>query len=151
MMSETTDRLALPMLAVAQAQKEMTHNEALALLDMAVQPVVQAVAPATVPATPATGQCWIVGPTATGAWNGQAGAIAAWTAGGWRFLAPFEGMTAWSLADQGPVRREAGAWRIAARQAAIATPVAGTTIDAESRAAIGAILSVLRANGAIST
>jgi len=34
----STPRLALPLLAVAQAQKEVTHNEALALLDLLVQP-----------------------------------------------------------------------------------------------------------------
>ena len=39
----TTSRLGLPTLAAAQAQKEMTHNEALTLLDVAVQPVVAAV------------------------------------------------------------------------------------------------------------
>ena len=48
-MTLQTDRFALPLLATAQAQKEMTHNEALALLDAVVQPVVVAVAPASVP------------------------------------------------------------------------------------------------------
>jgi Protein of unknown function (DUF2793) len=148
-MSETSGRLALPMLAVAQAQKEMTHNEALAKLDAAVQPVVVAVAPATVPATPANGQCWIVGTAPTAAWAGQAGALAAWTTGGWRFIAPFDGMSAWSIADQGLARREGGVWRIAGRQAAIATPTGGTAIDSESRAAIAAILAVLRSSGMI--
>ena len=38
----TTDRLRLPRLAAAQAQKEMTHNEALTLLDAAVQATVVA-------------------------------------------------------------------------------------------------------------
>ncbi len=32
-MTLMTDRLALPLLAAAQAHKEATHNEALALLD----------------------------------------------------------------------------------------------------------------------
>ncbi|WP_312846581.1 hypothetical protein [Sphingopyxis sp. PET50] len=38
----STARLALPLLAMAQAQKEVTHNEALTLLDLLVQPVVEA-------------------------------------------------------------------------------------------------------------
>ena len=37
---ETTARLTLPFLQSGQAQKELTHNEALTLLDIAVQPVV---------------------------------------------------------------------------------------------------------------
>ena len=43
-MSESaTPRWALPLLAAGQAEKELTHNEALLLLDMAVQPSVVAV------------------------------------------------------------------------------------------------------------
>jgi Protein of unknown function (DUF2793) len=150
-MTETTARLALPMLAVAQAQKEMTHNEALAKLDATVQPVVVSVAPPVAPATPAAGQCWIVGPAPTGAWAGQAGALAVWTAGGWRFVAPFDGMSVWSIADMGLARRESGVWRTAGRQPAIPTPAGGTTIDAESRTAIAAILAVMRSSGLIAT
>ena len=48
-MTLQTDRLSLPLLAVAQAQKEATHNEALVLIDALVQPVVVSVAPASVP------------------------------------------------------------------------------------------------------
>ena len=42
-MSEMTDRLLLPLLATAQAQKEVTHNEALTLVDLLLAPVVEAV------------------------------------------------------------------------------------------------------------
>ena len=150
-MTEDTARLALPMLAAAQAQKEMTHNEALARIDIVAQPVVEAVGPSTVPAAPLEGQCWIVGTAPTGAWAGQAGALASWTGGGWRFIAPFEGMSAWSVADKGLVRREGSVWRIAARQAAIPAPTGGATIDAEARAVIARILAALRVGGLIST
>lgn len=150
-MSEDTGRLALPLLAVAQAQKEMTHNEALARIDILAQPVVEAVAPATVPAAPMPGQCWIVGPTPTGAWAGQANALAGWTQGGWRFVAPFEGMSAWSVANQGMVRREGINWVVASRQPAVANPTGGLVVDTEARAAIFSILNALRSHGHIST
>lgn len=150
-MSESTARLTLPMLAVAQAQKEMTHNEALALVDIAAQPVVVAAGLTAPPATPAAGQCWIVGVGATGAWAGQAGAIAGWTTGGWRFLTPFEGMSAWSAADSGVARYEGGSWRIAARGSAIANPSGGTTVDSEVRAAVAAVLAIMRSAGLISS
>ena len=166
-MTETTDRLALSLIAPGQAQKEMTHNEALARLDMMVQAVVQSVAPASVPASPMLGQCWIVGVGASGVWVGRDGAIAAWTAGGWRFVPPFEGMTAWSIADAMQVIRRGTTWSIGevnaqqvrinnvsvltVRQPAIATPVGGTMIDGESRSAIAAILGVLRTHGLIAT
>ncbi len=164
-MTDTTDRLALPLLATGQAQKEATHNEALALGDMLIQPVVQSVGPATVPASPLPGQCWIVGAGASGAWAAHDGAIACWTSGGWRFAAPFAGMSAWNLATGLFVRRTASAWIegesnagvykvgnvqvVGARQPAVAGPSGGSVIDAESRLAIGAILTALRSHGLI--
>jgi hypothetical protein len=166
-MTATSDRLALPLIAPGQAQKEMTHNEALARLDIMVQPVVQGVAPSAVPANPTLGQCWIVGVGATGAWAGRDGALAAWMAGGWRFVAPFEGMTAWSIADAMLAIRSGANWVIGqvnvqqirinnvplltVRQPAIATPSSGTVVDSESRVAISAILGALRTHGLIAT
>ena len=166
-MSLQTDRLSLPLLAVAQAQKEMTHNEALALLDAAVQATVVAVAPATVPASPTLGQSWIVGTGATGAWNGHDGAIAAWTQGGWRFVAPFEGMAVWSLADSMVARRTATAWAtgtlagrkltidgqqvVGMRGGAIGNATGGAVVDTEVRAIVGQILAALRTHGLIAT
>ena len=165
-MTETTSRLTLPLLASGQAQKEIWHNEALMLLDGLVQPVVQAVAPASVPSSPALGQCWIVGLAPSGDWAGHAKALACWTAGGWRFVAPFEGMQGWSIADGVPVRFEGGSWVIGqvvvsavriggnqvlgARQGAISDPTGGTVIDVESRLALLAILGALRTHGLIS-
>lgn len=165
-MTTTSDRLKLPFLATAQAQKEMTHNEALALLDITVQPVVQAVAPPGVPGAPLAGQCWIVGAAPAAAWSGQAGALAAWTAGGWRFVAPLEGMSVWSIADGLAARHAGGTWIVGRETAAsltiagqqvvgprrpgIPTPSAGSTIDIQARAAIAAILETLTSHGLIS-
>ena len=75
-MSDTeTPRLALPLLQPGQAQKEMGHNEALAALDLIVQPNVVAAGIDTPPTSPESGQCWIVGASPTGAWAGQAGKL----------------------------------------------------------------------------
>jgi hypothetical protein len=166
-MTSTSDRLVLPFIAPGQAQKEMTHNEALALVDMLVQPVVQAIAPAAVPASPALGQCWIVGASANGAWLGHDDALACWTSGGWRFVSAFEGMSVWSVADQMTAVRQGAVWMVGevnarhirinnlqtlgARQPAIPSPNGGAIIDGESRSAIGAILGVMRTHGLIST
>ncbi len=165
-MALQSDRLKFPLLAAAQAQKEVTHNEALALADIAVQAVVQAVAPASVPVSPVIGQCWIVGPSPTGAWTGQAGAITAWTSGGWRFVAPFEGMQAWSIADGVMFRRSALAWIggamtamtisvggqqvVGSRAARVVGPSGGATIDLQARAAIAALIAGLETHGLFS-
>ena len=166
MTDETTARLALPYLQAGQGQKELTHNEALALLDIAVQTIVEAVGLATPPLAPLPGQCWIVGVAPTGAWAGRGGALAGWTAGGWRFLAASDGMSAWSRNDLCVVRHVAGQWEIGTlrarrlvidgiqavgtRQPAIATPSGGAVSDLSARQAIGEIIAALQHHGLIS-
>lgn len=166
MADERTDRHALPLLQAGQAQKEMTHNEALVMLDMLAMAVVEGVADIP-PADPAPGECWIVGDGAGAGWAGQAGAIAGWTAAGWRFLAPHDGMRCWvSGRNVAAVRRD-GAWRIGevnatslridgetvvgARQGPISGPEGGAYVDVEARAAVDAMLSALRTHGLIAT
>ncbi len=164
-MTDTTARLALPLLQPGQAQKELFHDEALMLLDLAVQPVVEAVGVDTPPAGPVPGQAWIVGAAPTDGWAGQAGALAGWTDGGWRFVTPFDGASAWSRADRCLVRHDGGAWVVGEarvrhvsvggvtvlgpRVAAIPDPAGGTTVDVEARNAVAGILAAMRAHGLI--
>ncbi|WP_307088936.1 DUF2793 domain-containing protein [Sphingomonas faeni] len=112
MSDDSTSRLALPLLQPGQAQKETTHNEALTLLDLAVQASVVAVGTNVPPVAPTPGSTWIVGTAPTGGWAEQARAIAGWTSSGWRFLAGREGMTVWSIADGQPARFGAGTWTL---------------------------------------
>jgi len=160
-----TDRLALPLLLAGQAQKEVTHNEALALLDIASCPAVESADFAAPPGAPMVGQCWIVAEGATGVWADHVDALAGWTAGGWRFVAPLMGMSAW-VADRGHrVLWNGMAWRdeavradgvyqdgvrvLGPRGGAIADPVGGSVVDVESRAAVQAMLAALRTHGMI--
>lgn len=92
---DQTPLLSLPYIQGAQAQKHVTHNEALELLDMVVQLTVEAVGATTPPASAGEGQAWIVGIGATGAWTSQIGDLAAWRGGGWLFATPQIGWRAW--------------------------------------------------------
>ena len=164
-MADVTHRFTLPLLAAGQAQKEVFHNEALALLDMIVHPAVEAIGPDMPPPDPAAGQAWIVGAAPQGAWAGRAHALAAWTPGGWRFAAPQHGLRVWSLADGVEARWTGSGWalgqldartlRVAGlavvgeRQPAIAAAAGGATVDAEARSAVDQILAALRAHGLI--
>jgi hypothetical protein len=153
------------LLQSGQAQKEVTHNEAVAMADMLMQSVIVSVAPGSVPASPSFGQCWIVGAGASGAWAAHDHALACWTSGGWRFAAAFSGMSVWSLADNAVARFDGSGWIIGrveaaelrvngtkvvgARAAAIPGPSGGTTIDSEGRLVLESILSALRTHGLI--
>lgn len=164
-MPDQSARFALPFIDPGQSQKEMTHNEALATLDAALQPSVQAVGTQTPPPSPTIGAQWIVGSAPTDAWVGQAQAIATWTTGGWRFVPPVEGMSAWSVADDLLARFTEGKWRIGevvaarvlvggvqvvgAQTAAVAPPTGGTVIDVEARSTLAAILASLATHGLI--
>ena len=165
MSDDDSPRWGLPMLQAGQAQKELSHNEALARLDAIVQASVSAAGFDTPPASPAPGQGWIVGDAPTGAWAGRAGALASWTSEGWRFIAPREGMAAWNDALRCVMRYRDGAWRagelrgaqvvidgtvvLRARQPAIPAPTGGATVDNEARQALSQVLAMLRAHGLI--
>jgi hypothetical protein len=98
-MSDTTPRLALPFLVAAQAQKHVTHNEALIKLDALGDLYLTSMALTAPPASPADGDAYLVAAGATGAWAGKDGQIAYLIDGGWRFYAPFKGLTAFNAAD----------------------------------------------------
>ncbi len=98
-MADTSPNLDLPFLIPAQAQKHVTHNEALERLDLLVQLVVQGFEATTPPGTPAEGQIWALGAAPTGDWAGQGGRLAASVGGGWVFIAPRTGWRAWGQAE----------------------------------------------------
>lgn len=166
-MTELSARFALPLLQPGQAQKELFHNEALARIDALLHPAVAAIATNDPPGSPSIGQGWIVGATPTGGWIGKAGQIASWTSGGWRFLAPRAGLTAW-LGDAGRWAWHDGtAWRngalptggiavsgvqvVGVQQPAINAVSGGSTVDSEARAALASILAAMRVHGLIAT
>ncbi len=142
---ETTARLGLPLLSVAQAAKEMTVNEALTMLDAAIQPIVEGESNAP-PGSPTPGQGWLVGSGATGAFAGHAGAIAVWTAGGWRFLMLSEGAMVWRRDISLIARRTASVWQSGV---AVSLPSGGSTVDTQARAAIESVLARMRDFGII--
>ena len=107
---DTTANLGLPYLAAAQAQKHVTHNEALARLDALVQLTVLDKDRATPPADPAEGERYLVPPGAGGAWTGWDGRIAHRLDGTWEGIAPTPGWLAF-VADEGDLYVfTGGAW-----------------------------------------
>ena len=94
-MPETSPRLALPMIQPAQAQKHVTHNAALAVLDTLTQLVLEGIGAETPPAGASEGETWALGTLPTGDWDGQSNQIATFQNTGWIFIPPQEGWRAW--------------------------------------------------------
>lgn len=163
-MTERSARFDLPFILPGQAQKEAYHNEALVALDGLVHAAAEGEV-ATPPADPDVGACWIVASGATGDWAGKAGAIALWTAGGWRFLSVTEGMAIWDksaglarirIADEWsdgtlPVAALtiAGDQVVGPRLSTIADPTGGAIVDTQARAAVAAVIVALKSHGLI--
>ena len=99
-MSDTTTNLLLPYILAAQAQKHVTHNEALRLLDGLVQLSVTDRDLTAPPGSPADGDRYIVASGATGDWAGWDLNVALWTDGAWLRLPPRVGWRAW-VEDEG--------------------------------------------------
>jgi len=94
-MSDTTTNLLLPYILAAQAQKHVTHNEALRLLDGLVQLSVLDRDLTAPPGSPADGDRYIVGSGATGDWAGWDLNVAMFTDGAWLRLLPQTGWRVW--------------------------------------------------------
>lgn len=110
-MANTTGRLLLPYIVQSQSQKEVTHNQALNLLDVLLQAVAQDVGLNTPPGSPTVGQCWVVGSSPTGAWAGKSGQIAQAVEGGsWYFVAPFKRLRLWNEAADEYFVYDGSAW-----------------------------------------
>lgn len=163
-MTGRTARFALPFILPGQAQKELFHNEAIAALDGLVHAAVEGGA-SVPPDEPTDGESWLVEAGGSGAWTGHDHALACFTSGGWRFVAPIDGMSVWDKSAGLSRRWLTGAWTdgtinvaaveidglrvVGARQPDITAPVGGAVVDAEARAAIDAVIVTLKSHGLI--
>lgn len=142
-MSDRSPHLDMPFLQPAQAQKHVTHNEALHRLDMVVQLSVLAFEALTPPGAPQDGDRYALGSGASGAWAGQDGRIAQWSPPAWQFVTPQEGWRAWDT-DAGTLRIFMdGTWQV--------PPAAmlgiNTSADAVNRLAVAAPATLLSHEG----
>ncbi len=163
---EMTPRLGLPLLVAGQVQKELFHNEALAIIDLVINGSIEGTPIAAPPSGPSLGTFYRVASTgASGAFAGREGSLAGWSVGGWRFVAPVEGMRLTERTSGVELAYRGGAWTsgsvraseiviagqkvVGARGSAIADASGGTTVDTQARAAVAQILAALRSHGLI--
>jgi hypothetical protein len=130
----TSTHLLLPFLEASQAQKHVTHNEALRLLDGLVQLSVKDRDLAAPPASPAEGDRYLVASGGSAEWSGWDLNVALWTDGAWLRLPPRAGWRLW-VEDEGLLLVYDGANWIGTTPAALqnlALLGLGTTADASN-------------------
>jgi len=88
--------LSLPFMTQAQAQKHVTHNDALYKLDALVHLSVLSSGDTTPPGSPTAGDRYILGASPTGDWStASQHDVAAYLNGAWEFFTPVTGWRVW--------------------------------------------------------
>ena len=156
-----TPRLALPLLAAGQSQKDVTHNDAVLAIDRLVALTVASRSVAAPPAPPQTGKCHIVPVAGITAWGQPAGTLMHWLGTGWLAQVPRDGQTA-LVADEGLMLVHRGSWLavwpvaglriggrdvLAASPVSVSAPIGGSVTDSEARTVLAALISALQQQG----
>lgn len=90
-----TNNLGIALVEQSQAQKEVTVNEAVTVIDAIMNTGAIDKDLSDPPASPNEGDLYIVGPAASNEWDGEDGHVAYYANGTWGFITPNEGMTLW--------------------------------------------------------
>ena len=140
-MTEKTSILELPYILPSQAQKHVTHNEALQRLDAVVQLVIMAEV-STPPSSADEGDCYLIASGATGEWAGKASQLAFRQDDAWIFITPKDGWRAW-FADTLKVLRQA-TWQDVPlpQDAKVGRLGIATTADTANRLAVASAASL---------
>lgn len=148
---QRTANLGLPFILPSQAQKHVTHNEALRALDAIVQLSVLDLDRASPPDEPQEGERHIVAAGASGVWAGKDEQIAAFQDGAWMFYSPLPGWLAWVEAQGELLAYEAGnGWIHAGGPAARLEQISihHAAADSYNRLALNAPASLFNHDGA---
>ncbi|TPE58526.1 DUF2793 domain-containing protein [Sandaracinobacter neustonicus] len=154
-MVELTARHRMPLLVAGQGQKDITHNEALLQVDALLSPVAERADLIEPPLTPVFGQCWLLPAAPLAAWAGEAGRLAVWTEGGWRFFDLPVGTAVYVKSTGKLMRRYAGGWAdehwAGVVGASVPSPSGGSVIDGQARSAINQLTQRLVAVGLLAS
>jgi uncharacterized protein DUF2793 len=152
LMTDTSIHLNLPYLAPAQAQKHVTHNEALQILDGVVQLSVADRTLTAPPAAPATGARHIIAAPANADWSGHENEVALWTGRAWTFMVPQVGWRVWAVAENLELVWHTGVWQSVLAGGAPLDNVVSVGVnavsDAANRLAVSSPATLLNHEGA---
>jgi hypothetical protein len=133
----------------SQAQKHVTHNEAIRSLDALVQLAVLDRDLSVPPVSPADGDRYLVAAGGSDGWAGQDSKVAAWQDGAWAFFAPNPGWLAWVVDEERLIGFDGTAWIDAAVHSLNPAPLVGVNApaDATNRLAVRSPATLLDEEG----
>ena len=153
-MPQISPSLSLPYLQPAQAQKHVTHNEALRILDAVTQLSVQDATLTEPPASPTEGARYVVNGVGTGVWANNDFAVTIWSDSAWHFVQPTTGWRADVAATGETLRFDGSAWVALDTGGGGAVDLQnlpsvgiGTTADATNRLSVAADATLLTNQG----
>ncbi len=146
---DRTPNLDLPYILPSQAQKHVTHNEAIRALDAVVQAGVLSRSLDSPPETPDEGDRYIVATGASGDWSGHDLDIAAWQDGAWMFYTAKTGWAAWINSENILVVWDGSSWLVAGGKTGEfdSVSVNSAAADAFNRIAANAPATLLNHDG----
>lgn len=145
---DATEILNLPYLLPSQAQKHVSHNEALRALDAIIQLSVMSRNASAPPALAAAGDRYIVPAEATGVWTGHDHQVAARQDGLWMFYAPRPGWLAYVLDEQILLAFDGAEWGPAVAAPAFPDRLGLNTLaEAPNRLAVAGVASLFTHEG----
>jgi Protein of unknown function (DUF2793) len=136
MLMDNTGRFDFPLILPSQAQKHVTHNEALTLIDGLFHRVIKTFGETVPPVTAQIDDAYVVGASPTGAWFGQAGNLAFNSDVGWRFVPPRQGIIALNAASAKLVVYDQSAWKALGDAIDLSTLGINTNADSFNRLAV---------------
>lgn len=147
-MPDSSPILSLPLIQAAQAQKHVTHNEAVRILDILVQLSVTSANELNPPPAANEGDRYIVPAGATGDWAGQEKSVTWLQDGSWQFITPLDGWRADVTGTAQQIRFDGTEWVDTAGTTNNLDLVGvNTTADATNKLAVAADATLLSHNG----
>jgi hypothetical protein len=108
----TTPNIGMPEISQSQSSKEITHNQALRILDVLVPIALVQDKDLTAPPEHVAGNMYIVAKGARDAWSGQDDKLAYSDGLAWHFITPKNGWPAYVIAETKQYRYNSSSWAI---------------------------------------
>ena len=132
---ETSPRHNLPYIMPSQAQKHVTHNEAVRMIDGLIQTSVLDRDLTSPPANPEDGDLYVIASPASGEWSGMDDQLAAFQDDVWMFFAPQNGHLVWVSDEETLLVRHENNWQTIS-MSELETLGINTSADASNRLAV---------------